>query len=144
MPVSSVVSLSLCRVKPKTEICNCCFSVKHEVFRCKSKYWLALNQDNVSKWSDMSTCRLLFQWASTIKIQLSVMVKYKSDIIIINSLNDICSRHDIAERLLIWRFNNNHSSLRVKVLHFSCFLVKINCELEWWQQNIFRKGVNIH
>jgi hypothetical protein len=32
-----------------------------------------LAQNNVSKWSDMSTCRLLFQWSSTIKIQLAVL-----------------------------------------------------------------------
>ena len=32
------------------------------------------NEDNVSEWSDMSTCGLLFQWVSTIKIQLSVLV----------------------------------------------------------------------
>jgi hypothetical protein len=31
---------------------------------------LARKQNNVSKWSDMSTRVLLFQWASTIKIQL--------------------------------------------------------------------------
>jgi hypothetical protein len=28
----------------------------------------------VSEWSDMSTRELLFQWASTIKIQLGVLV----------------------------------------------------------------------
>jgi len=35
---------------------------------------LARNQNNVSEWSDMSTHGLLFQWASTIKIQLSMLV----------------------------------------------------------------------
>jgi hypothetical protein len=35
---------------------------------------LARNQNNVSELSDMSTCGLLFQWTSTIKIQLSVLV----------------------------------------------------------------------
>jgi hypothetical protein len=35
----------------------CCFSAKHAVMpvlRRKSKDWLALNQDNVSVWGDMS------------------------------------------------------------------------------------------
>ena len=41
----------------------------------KSKDWLAENQDNVSEWSNMSTCGLLFQWDSTIKIQLCVSVQ---------------------------------------------------------------------
>jgi hypothetical protein len=35
---------------------------------------LAQNQNNVSKWSDMSTRGLFFQYASTMKIQLSVLV----------------------------------------------------------------------
>jgi hypothetical protein len=39
----------------------CCFSAKHVALVSKSKDWLALNQDNVSMWSDMSTRGLLFQ-----------------------------------------------------------------------------------
>ena len=39
----------------------CSFSAKHAALRRKSKDWLALNQNNVSEWSDMSTRRLLFQ-----------------------------------------------------------------------------------
>jgi hypothetical protein len=35
---------------------------------------LARNRNNVSEWSDMSTPRLLFQSASTIKLQLSMLV----------------------------------------------------------------------
>jgi hypothetical protein len=45
----------------------CCFSTNHAALRRESKDWLAQNQNNVSEWSDMSTRRLLFQWASTIK-----------------------------------------------------------------------------
>jgi hypothetical protein len=52
----------------------CCFSAKHAALRRKSKDWLAWNQDNVSKWVDMSIHGLLFQWTSTIKIQLSMLV----------------------------------------------------------------------
>jgi hypothetical protein len=44
----------------------CCFSAKHTALRRKSKDWLGRNQNNVSEWSDMSTCGLLFQWTSTI------------------------------------------------------------------------------
>jgi len=36
--------------------------------------WLTLGQDIVSEWSDMSIWGLLFQWISTIIIQLSVLV----------------------------------------------------------------------
>ena len=52
----------------------CCFSAKHAALQRKSKDWLARNQNNVSEWSDISTRGLLFQWASTIQIQLSVLV----------------------------------------------------------------------
>ena len=51
----------------------CCFFAKHAALRRKSKNWLARNQD-VSEWIDMFTRGLLFQWASTIKIQLNVLV----------------------------------------------------------------------
>ena len=48
--------------------------------------WYLLLLRSVSEWSDLSTCRLLFQWASTIHhvhvdIQLSMLVMHKSDII---------------------------------------------------------------
>jgi hypothetical protein len=43
------------------EIGSCCFSAKHTALLRKSKYWLARNQNNVSEWSDISTCGLLFQ-----------------------------------------------------------------------------------
>jgi hypothetical protein len=62
----------------------CCFSAKHVAIRSKSKDWMARNQNNVSMWSDMSIRGLLFQWASTIKIQLSMLVKNKADLIIIS------------------------------------------------------------
>ena len=51
-----------------------CFSVKHVVLRRNIKHWLAQNQDNVSKYGDMSVHGLLFQCASTIKFRLSVLV----------------------------------------------------------------------
>ena len=52
----------------------CCFSTKHAALMRESKDWSARNHNNGSKWSDMSTRGLFFQWASTIKIQLSLLV----------------------------------------------------------------------
>jgi len=52
----------------------CCFSANHAALRNKSKDWLAWNKDNVSEWSNMSIYGLMLQWASTIKIQLSMLV----------------------------------------------------------------------
>ena len=56
------------------EIGMCCFSAKHAALRRKSKDWLTRNQNSVSEWGDMSTRQLLFQWVSTIKMQLSVLI----------------------------------------------------------------------
>ena len=67
-------SMISARVKPKNKIGLYCFSTKHVALRSSSKYWLACNQENMSQWSGMSTHRLLFQWPSTIKIQLSTLV----------------------------------------------------------------------
>ena len=39
----------------------CIFSPKHTALRSKNKDRLAQYQDNVSEWSDMSTCALLLQ-----------------------------------------------------------------------------------
>ena len=86
----------------------CCFSAKHAALRRKSKDWLALNQDNVFEWGNMSICWLLFQWASTIKIQLSMLVYYIADLIIILlKINLLSSWYSwkIAEMALC----NNHS-----------------------------------
>jgi hypothetical protein len=60
----------------KIGTCICCFSAEQAALRIKCKDWLPQNQDNVSEWSKMSVCGLLFQWAtcSTINIQLSVLV----------------------------------------------------------------------
>ena len=52
----------------------CCVSAKHASLRSKSKDWMTRNQNNVSEWSDISTRGLLFQWASTMKFQLSLLV----------------------------------------------------------------------
>jgi len=55
------------------EIGICCFSAKHAAWRRKNKDWLPRNQDKVSELGDMSIRGLLFQWASTIKLQLCVL-----------------------------------------------------------------------
>ena len=86
---ASVLNTSTGQVKGQTtflkdyNICICCFSAKHTALRRKSEDWLAQNQHNVSEWSDMSICVMLFRWASTIKIQLSVLVEYKAKLVII-------------------------------------------------------------
>ena len=52
----------------------CSFFAKHAALRSESKYWQTQNRDNASKWSDMSILKMLFQWASAIKIQLNVLI----------------------------------------------------------------------
>ena len=81
-----VFTLSPDRVKSKTiKLVFVASPLSMLHLRRKSKDWSARNQNNVSEWSNMSTHGLLFQWATTIKIQLCMLVKYKADMIIISS-----------------------------------------------------------
>jgi hypothetical protein len=41
------------------------FSTMNTALRRKSRNWLMWNQDNLSKWYNMSTCGSMFLWAST-------------------------------------------------------------------------------
>ena len=77
------------RVKLHHEFGICYFFAKYAILGSKGKDWLARNQENVSGWTDKSTRRMLFRWARTIKIVLSMLVLYKANIIvtIIISLN---------------------------------------------------------
>ena len=52
----------MCAASVKPKIIKLVFvASKHAALRRKSKDWLALNRNNVSEWSDMSTRGLLFQ-----------------------------------------------------------------------------------
>ena len=86
--ISSVVSWvsRSNQVKPKTIKLVLATCHLRYMTRSKSKDCLTQNQDNVSKWSDIFTHGLLFQSASTVKIQLSLLVEYKADIIIVSSI----------------------------------------------------------
>jgi hypothetical protein len=46
----------------------------HVSLRNEIKDWFACNQENMSHWGEMSFRGLLFQWASTMEIQLSMLV----------------------------------------------------------------------
>ena len=50
------------------------FSANHSTLTSKSKDWLVCSQKEGSKWSNMSTCELLYQIPSTVKVQQSVLV----------------------------------------------------------------------
>ena len=95
VPASSAVN---CWFKPQScrtknyKIGICFFSAKHAVLRSKSKYWLARNQNYVSR----VECELALKsnsvyWSRTKWTSSSSHWKLT------------CSRHDIAEKLLIWR-----------------------------------------
>ena len=94
----------------------CFFSAKHAAFRRKSKDGLARNQDNVSEWSNMSTRGLLFQWASTMKIQLGMLVLYKVDLIIISLKINLFAPW-YSWKIVELTLNNNHS-LTHSLTHF--------------------------
>ena len=82
------------------------------------------------EWSDMFTNRLLFQWASTIKIQESVLIWYKANIIIISS-NVTCSCHDIPNKNCWFRIK--HQSLCTQSMNSEkkIFLLTSYCREMW-------------
>jgi hypothetical protein len=108
--------------------------IKDYIIGRKSKYWLALNQDNVSEWCNMYIHGLLFQWSSTIKNQTkrAGLVQSGPHHHLIPSSQLTCSRHEIAETLAL---NNNHSLSKVL---FHLFLVRSNIkERKKMQLSIF-------
>jgi hypothetical protein len=68
------VEFAGCILPSSCKVRICCFSAKHATLKRKSKDWLVRNQDNVSECGDASIHELLFYWASTLKIQLSMLV----------------------------------------------------------------------
>ena len=89
-----------------------CFSAKHAAIRRKNKDLVAGYQNNVSEWSDMSIHRLLFQWASTMKIKLSVLIaiEYKADFIIISlKINLFSPWYTCSWKIAELALSNNHS-----------------------------------
>ena len=57
--------------------------------------WLALNQDYVSELSNISSCRLLFQWVSAIEIQLNLMKAEWHVKACKSRLTHICENHTV-------------------------------------------------
>ena len=55
----------------------------YAALRKKNKDWVVWLV-SMTLWSDISTHRRLNKWATTVIIQLSVLVWYKADIVIIN------------------------------------------------------------
>jgi hypothetical protein len=106
-------------IKPKTRKLVCGFSAKHAALKWKSKDWLARNQDNVSEWGVMSIRGMLFQWASTIKSNSVCWSRTKRS----SSSSNwklTCSRHNIAEKVLNWRYVTITRSLNESILDFLC------------------------
>jgi hypothetical protein len=85
----------------------------------KMKIWLTRNQNNVSEWSDMSTCGLLFQWASTIKFQLGTTIPQIE-------ANHLCAK--------VWLTRTNHTETSCLYIEWLLLRAKWqNFHLSWWQ-----------
>jgi hypothetical protein len=121
----------------------CCFSAKHAALKRKSKDWLARNQNNVSEWSDMSSRRLLFQWASTIKVQLSVLVYNKADLIIISLIINLFSpwycwigvkQQTLTHFITIpVKHKNKKKNTNIRKYKFTYVVSNLHLEtLHWW------------
>ena len=74
-----------------------------------------MNLINVSECGDMSISGLLFQLASTVDIQLSVLVYYKADLIIISlKIKMSCSHvEDTQSCVLAWQDQDKEDFLNI-------------------------------
>jgi hypothetical protein len=70
---------------------------------------------NVSECGDMSISGVLFRWASTVDIQLSVLVYYKADLIIISlKIKMSCSHaEDTQSFVLAWQDQDQEDFLNI-------------------------------
>jgi hypothetical protein len=83
--------------------------------------------------SDLSTCEL-FQWVSNIRIQVSVLVQYKTYIIIISS-SVTCSCYDIAEKLLILcvtAITRSLPAVKPFTHYLFCFCFSLHLKIRLW------------
>ena len=87
-----------------TQICP--VSTQHE--RVRPLTGIARNRNVVSEWSGMSTRGLLFQWASIINIQHSVLIQYKAGVIIISTRCNFFSPR-YSWKISHLALHNNHS-----------------------------------
>jgi hypothetical protein len=116
-----------------------CFSANHTALRRNSKDWFARNQVNVSEWGGISIRGLLFQWSSTIKIQLSMLVQYKADLTII-SLKINLFLPWYSWKIVELALNNIHSIIRFHTLiptGLVCLLTD-----NWLQCFILQRKIN--
>ena len=83
----------------------------YATLRNKSNDWLAQNYDMCLKWSDLSTCGLLFHYKNSTKLVDDVQSGHlHNHLVKINLFH-----HEIAEKIAHLAFNNNHSpTLKIK------------------------------
>jgi hypothetical protein len=137
-----VFGLSHTRQTEDYKIGICCFSTKNTALRRKSKDWLAYDKDNVSEWSDMSIRVQLFQWASTIKIHLSMLVLYKADLNSIMSLKIIAIIMEISSAMKITlRFKNPFIICLLIAAYWICQLLLFLLEKQSWYMLFFINGI---
>ena len=81
---------------------------------------------------DVSTCRLLFQWTSTIKIQMKMLVWYKADIIIISSKCNLFVPW-YGWKIVHLELSNIHSLI---YLIAPCWTYRKDCNISLWTKSI--------
>ena len=103
----------------------CIFSAKNEwsILISNNNHWLVRNHGDVSEWGNMSVWRSLFHYESTIKTQISVLIKYKADIII-TSTNVAWSRYNIVE--ILWPYKYFLIGVLYNTCRHFCFLIHTN------------------
>ena len=77
------------------------FSTMNTALRRKSRNWLMWNQDNLSKWYNMSTCGSMFLWASTTCLSSTDIISSNCNIKQQHSLKVKVEGH-ISKYCILW------------------------------------------
>jgi hypothetical protein len=89
----------------------------------KNGCWLVWNHDNVYKWGNMWICRLMFQWASTIK---NISKQRTSSSSSNDHLKLTCSHHDIVAKLLSCPWSTTLEASMLIIITSQCGTMSMN------------------
>ena len=113
--------------------------------------WFTMNQENVSEWSDISTCRLCQSISALKKIQLSMLVSYKADIISLKcnfyypwlswQIAHLGATEHLHCHIYTYRFTEDHDCIKQVMIFIyftntKCYIKGLKYFLLWWSTEI--------
>jgi hypothetical protein len=112
------------------KICICCCFSMYAALRKKNKDWVVWLA-SMALWSDIPTHRRLNKWATTVTIQLSVLVWYKADIVIINLFFAIKLEMVVISKSQVTFCLTSHHI----ITYWIYTPIQLHCRLCFWKRN---------